>query len=410
MNARSHRVLIINQYFPPDTSATAVVAADVARAFVRAGHSVTVLAGRPSYQPTSTRPWRLVAREAYEGCVVERVGSTAFGRVVMFGRAANYLSYLSLAFWRALSIRADVIIAMTDPPVAVVVAAAAAALRGIPLVYNVRDLHPEMALAAGMLRPGPLASLWTWLHRWGLRRAARVIVLGDDMKSRVIALGAPADRVVIVRDGAHISVGAPKFVRSGILTERVRSGFAFTVMHAGNIGFSGAWDTLLSAARLAGPDVGFIFVGDGAQRTALQKQSAGQSNVRWLDPCPPDDVAELMNAGDLQVVTVRGGLEGLVVPSKLYTILAAGRPALIVAAASSDAAAIVLEARCGWVANSDDPAAVASAIAEARANSEERLRRADAAAVTGARFERSRLLENFVGEVEWTAAHHGARN
>ncbi len=403
MNARSRKVLIINQYFPPDTSATAVLADDVARTFVRAGHSVTVLAGRPSYQPTSTRPWRLVAREAYEGCVVERVGSTAFGRAVMFGRAANYLSYLSLAFWRALSIRADVIIAMTDPPVAVVVAAAAAALRGIPLVYNVRDLHPEMALAAGMLRPGPLASIWTWLHRWGLRRASLIIVLGDDMKARVIAAGASSEKVVVVRDGADAGAGAPQLVNVGALTESVRKGFAFTVMHAGNVGFAGAWQTLLAAARLAGPDVGFVFVGAGAQRAALQQQSAVQDNVHWLDPCPPDDVAELMNAGDLQVVTVRRGLEGLVVPSKLYSILGTGRPVLVLAAESSDAARIVREAECGWVADPDDPASIALALTQARDNPDELQRCARNALIASARFERKTLLKSYVGVVEAVA-------
>lgn len=403
MNPRSRRVLIINQYFPPDTSATAVLAADVARAFVGAGHSVTVLAGRPSYQPTSTRPWRLVAREAYEGCVVERVGSTAFGRAVMFGRASNYLSFLSLAFWRALTIRADVTIAMTDPPIAVVVAAATAAMRNVPLVYNIRDLHPEMALAAGMLRPGRLASLWTSLHRWGLRRASRVIVLGDDMKSRVIAAGASAEKVVVVRDGADTGAGAAHSVKVGALTESVRRGFSFTMMHAGNVGFAGAWETLLAAARLVGPDVGCVFVGAGAQRAALQKQSAGQDNVRWLDSVPPDDVAELMNAGDLQVVTVRRGLEGLVVPSKLYSILSTGRPVLVLAAESSDAARIVREAECGWVADPDDPQSIVLALTQARENPDELRRCARNAVIASARFERKALLRSYVSVVEAVA-------
>ena len=110
------RILLLNEYYPPDTAATAKVAAMLAETLAEA-HQVTVLAGRPSYDPTTRHPFYLLRRERQGSLVVERVGSTTYHRRSMRGRLANYLSYLGLAMLRALTIRADLVVAMSDPPV-----------------------------------------------------------------------------------------------------------------------------------------------------------------------------------------------------------------------------------------------------------------------------------------------------
>ncbi len=403
---RALDILLINQYFPPDTSATALVAADVAGALAAAGHKVTVLAGRPSYAPTERRRWRLLRHEVFGACRVERVGSTAFSRSAPAGRAANYMSFLALALARACTRRADVILAMTDPPLAVLAGVAGAAVRGGALVYNVRDLHPAMAIAAGLIRPGVLSTAWDAVHRGAMRRAARVLVLGDDMRERVIAAGVEPARVTVVRDGAAPVAATgevPAAVRA--LTEGLR----FTVMHAGNLGHAGAFDTLLEAARLVAPDgASFVFVGDGATGERVRRAAGTDGNVRWAPPVPPADVPALLSAGDLQVVTLRRGLEGLVVPSKLYPILACGRPVLAVAPRNSDVARIVLEHGCGWVADPDDPAAVAAAVRAAMADPAARSRAGERARAAFPRFTRDRWLEVLVRQVESTVAERGA--
>lgn len=137
MAGQQLRILILNQYYPPDTSATARMAREVARALTGAGHRVTVVAGRPSYHPTERYPWRPLRRIASDHVVVECVGSTAFSRAPIWGRMANYFSYLTLAMFRGLTAPADAVLAMTDPPVIVVIAALIALARRLPLVYNV---------------------------------------------------------------------------------------------------------------------------------------------------------------------------------------------------------------------------------------------------------------------------------
>src|SRR2546427_1588033 len=165
-------LLLINQYFPPDTSATARMAALVAGALAKR-HRVTVLCGRPSYDPTEHHPYYLARREVRDGLVVERVGSTALSRYRMRGRIFNYLSFLALAVPRALAIRADAVVVMTDPPGLGVVGAFIAALKRVPFIYNIRDLHPDMAVHDGLVKAGPLSAECEGLHRVGLRKAHR---------------------------------------------------------------------------------------------------------------------------------------------------------------------------------------------------------------------------------------------
>ena len=166
------RVLVLNEYFPPDTSATAKNAALVVEALAER-HRVTVLAGRPSYDPTERHPPYLLRREVRGNLTVERVGSTAFPRFRMTRRVCNYLSYLALAVPRALMIRGDVVLAMTDPPIEGIAGALVAKLSGRPFVYNLRDMYPDMAVGGEIVRPGSLIERWEALHRWALRRAAR---------------------------------------------------------------------------------------------------------------------------------------------------------------------------------------------------------------------------------------------
>lgn len=391
-------VLLLNQYYPPDTSATAKLAAVIAETLARR-HRVTVVAGRPSYDPTKHYPWRPLRKLRDGNITVERVGSSAFPRFRMPGRVSNYLSYLSLAIPRALALRADVILAMTDPPIAGIAGALVSRLGSRPLVYNIRDLYPEMALGGEIVRPGAGARAWERMHRWALGRAARVIVLGEDMRDRILAKGVSSERIAIVRDGAPLpdrlaSPDAP-------VAQELRCGFPFVLLHAGNLGFYGAWETLLKAAEALRDDgVGLVFVGEGAQKDRLVAGVNGATNVRFLPFRPAGEVPYVMAAGDLHVVTVKRGLEGVVVPSKMYPILAAGRPILAVAPESCDVVRIVRRTGCGVVADPDDPASVVRAVREVYQD-ETRLAEMGRRAREAAReYDRVSELERFLKEIE----------
>ena len=197
------RILFLNLYFPPDTSATAKSAESMVHALAQT-HEVTVLCGRPSYDPTERRPWKLWQTERVSSktrsqsvklasnpvaFTVIRVGSTEYPRIQMNRRILNYLTYVKLAFWRALFIPCDVIFAMTDPPFNGIVAAFLSVLKRKPLHLRHSGHVSRHGCRRFHRRPGLLTRLWERLHRWALRRATRIIVLGDDMRARIIAKG-----------------------------------------------------------------------------------------------------------------------------------------------------------------------------------------------------------------------------
>ena len=396
-------ILLLNQYYPPDTSATAKMAAQVAEKLAER-HQVTVIAGRPSYDPDEFYPFAFLRRDIRDNVTVERVASTAYPRHQMRRRVSNYLSYLALAVPRALAIHPDIVLAMTDPPVAGIAGAFIARMADRPFVYNIRDLYPDMAIGGDIVQPNRWVDRWEKMHRRALHQAARVIVLGDDMRERIISKGVSPDRVVVVRDGASFPPSPPE--RNDLVVQKIRCDFSFVALHAGNLGFYGAWDSLLKAADiLRNENTGLVFVGDGANRAAMEISAKPLPNVRFLPFFPIEQVPHVMMAGDVHIVTVRRGLEGVVVPSKLYSILAAGRPVLAIAAAESDAARIVRESGCGISADPDDPAAIAAAIRELRNDQNRLIQMGIRAKETAAKYARVDELERFAEVVEEAANH-----
>ncbi|MGH9728749.1 MAG: glycosyltransferase, partial [Candidatus Acidiferrales bacterium] len=167
------------------------------------------------------------------------------------------------------------------------------------------------------------------------------------------------------------------------------------------LGFYGAWDTLLEASKLL-PVNGtrMIFIGDGASRARLEESSRGSATVRFLPFRPPEEIPCVMAAGDLHIVTVRRGLGGVVVPSKLYSILAAGRPILAVAPEDTDVARIVRAADCGLVADPDKASEVAAAIQTLKSDPVRLATMGERARKAAQNYARVKELEKFVAIIE----------
>ena len=365
-------------------------------------HSVTVLCGRPSYDPTERRAWRLFRTEQAGLVRIIRTGSTDFPRLEMKKRVVNYLSYVALAIPRALFVRCDVILAMTDPPFQGIVGATVAMLKRKPFVYNIRDLYPDMAVGGSIVKPGSLARIWEKLHRWALRRAMRVIVLGEDMRTRIIAKGVQASRVLIVRDGTEILPrSTPLPTPDPEVVRAIRGSFSFVLVHAGNLGFYGAWSTLVTAVRmLASEGVGLVFVGDGAQRLQIEAAAAGSGNIRFLEFFPANKIPSVLAAADAHVITVKRGLEGVIVPSKMYGILAAGKPIVAVAPKETDAVSLGVPGGYALAADPDRPAEVVNAVRALACDPNKLKAMGEAARAAAPAYDRVKELQKFVEIIE----------
>ena len=398
------RILLLNLYFPPDSSATAKMIESVVDALSLA-HGVTVLCGRPSYDPTERRPWRPYQTEIAGRARIIRVGSTAFPRFEMKKRVLNYLSYVALAIPRGLLVPCDAIVAMTDPPFQGIVGAVVAMLKRKPYVYNIRDMYPDMAVGGSLVRPGRLATMWEKLHRWALRRATRVIVLGEDMRARIIGKGVEPARVLIVRDGTEIvPPNTPLPAPDSEVVRAIRGSFSFVLVHAGNLGFYGAWNSLVSAARLLANDgVGLVFVGDGAQRSEIEAAAAGSGNIRFLEFFPASKIPSVLAAADAHVITVKRGLEGVVVPSKMYGILAAGKPIVAVAPKETDAVSLGIRRGFAVAADPDRAEEVVSAVRGLVSDPHKLKTMGQAARAAAPDYDRVKELQKFVEIIDHLA-------
>jgi len=279
-----------------------------------------------------------------------------------------------------------------------------ALLKRKPYFYNIRDMYPDMAVGGSIVAPGLLARAWEMLHRWALRHATKVIVLGEDMRNRILGKGVRPDQIEIVRDGTEIGPANAQLaqqMQDAQLDDKViraiRGDFAFVLLHAGNIGFYGAWETLIAAAQqLVDDGVGLVFVGEGAQRAQLESAAQGAANIRFLPFFPGSKIPSVLAAADAHLITVKRGLEGVVVPSKMYGILAAGKPIIAVAPRETDAAALGEKLGFSVSADPDDPDQVANAIRQLAADPARIARMREAALAAAPAYDRVKELEKFV--------------
>lgn len=336
------RVVFVNRYFHPDHSATSQIASDLAFHLAARGWDVTAITSRQRYDDAQAQ---LPATSAH-GVRITRVWSTRFGRAALAGRALDYLSFYASAFLALLRHRDAIVVAMTDPPL-ISVPAAIASRR---TVNWVQDLFPEVAEGLGFRAPRLLRRL----RDWSLRRARRNVVLGDLMAARV-------PNSVVIHNWADAS-----------LTPRdIEAHDRFVVGYSGNLGRAHEFTTILDAMRRL-PNVTFRFNGAGAQLAPVR--ASAPPNAEFHPYVPREELSDSLSRADAHLVSLQPQLEGLIVPSKFYGILAVARPVVFIGSAGGELARIIREYDCGVVVAPGDAAALVSAIE--RLSADRRLARA----------------------------------
>lgn len=337
-------IFFVNRFFHPDISATSQLLTDLAGHLAKSSE-VHVITSRLLYD-TPGEP--LPAEASVAGVRVHRVWTSRFGRTTLVGRAMDYATFYvaaTLAIIRLVN-RGDVVVAMTDPPLISVAAYAAAWLRGAALVNWLHDLFPEVAGALGVAWcRGRSGRVLGWLRDCSLRAAVGNVVLGDRMARVVAARGIPGDRIQLIHNWSPDERITPLEPEFNSLRQTWKLEGKFVVGYSGNIGRAHDFGVLLEAAtRLSGrDDIAFLFIGGGNQRVALEAEvrSRGLGNVCFRPYQPPNLLAQSLTAPDCHVVSLKPELEGLIVPSKLYGCLAAGRPVVFIGAHDGEIAALM---------------------------------------------------------------------
>jgi colanic acid biosynthesis glycosyl transferase WcaI len=355
MAART-RLLVLNQYYWPGLEATANLLTELCEALAET-HDVTVITGAARGLPK---------RQVRNGVNIVRIRSTTFDRSHLFRRAANYATYVLGLVWRAMvSSRPDLVVCMTDPPFIGSIARVVAARFRVPLLVVMQDVFPEIAVKLGRLKSPVSAKLLRLLIDPSLRAADRVVVIGETMKRRVEEKGVSAERIRVIPNWSDVGSVVPmphdnEWSRRHKLTKR------FVVMHSGNIGHAQNLDALVRASTFL-RDLGnlaVIIVGAGARRAdlVLLARVLEADKVEILPYQERSILSQSLSTADVHVVGLAKGLAGYVVPSRLYGILAAGRPVIAATDPESETAQLVAEIGCGVLVPPGNPFALAAAI------------------------------------------------
>jgi colanic acid biosynthesis glycosyl transferase WcaI len=331
------KILLLNQFFWPDSSATSQMVTDLARGLAARGHEIHSISADGGYAPAD--------RGEAPPVSMHPVRALPFVRGKL-GRVLSYASFYVAAAWRALTLpKMDVVLTLTTPPLLSLLGNGMKLLRGSRHFIWEMDMYPDVAVDCGYFKAGGLADRGTGvLADWSRRHADGVIALGECMRDRLLARGTPADKIFISYNWADSrTIEALPFSR-----ERDK----LTVLYSGNLGLAHDLETIFGAMRNLREDsrFRFIFVGSGGRRQELSDFAAAEdiTSIELRPYADRADLAKSLAVGDIGLVTQHDVCCGTVVPSKVYGLMAAGRPVLFIGPANAMPARIIRSYGCGW--------------------------------------------------------------
>jgi colanic acid biosynthesis glycosyl transferase WcaI len=368
------KILLLTAYFPPDTGSAAHLFYELGRAFVERGHGVTVLTGMPGYHalgPLEKYKGKKRIKEDMEGMEVVRVAMPQLPRHLMVGRALWQFGGAWALFLAGLGLpKADAAIVYSPPLPLGLTAWGLKKLQGLPFILNVQDLFPQSIIDLGLLRNRWLIRFFEEMERFVYRRANIITVHSEGNREHVMQKldKGQAEKVKVIPNWVDVHFIQPG-PRMNWFREAHGLGDAFVVSFAGVLGYSQDLDVVLDAARILEDggwrsEILFLIVGDGVERPRLEAKARqmGLNNVRFLPMQPREKYPAVLHASDIGLATLHAEVRTPVVPSKILSIMAAGRPVVAAMNLDGDGPRLIAEARCGLCVPPEDPRALAEAI------------------------------------------------
>lgn len=359
-------ILFINRVYPPESGATGRVLEYVARGFVSAGWDVSVLttAGDHSKEGNSVQ----------DGVKVIRI-AMPFSKKSLLTRALGYVLMIPSLLLKALMLpRADVVVTKTDPPMLLILGPFLKYLKGVRTIHWAQDLYPEVAEEVGVFPKGGVAAgVLRSISTRSMMVCDVVVAVGRCMAERLEGRGIAQEKIRVVPNTGVEDDIVPVARENNEFRKRHGLEGAFVIEYSGNLGRAHDFGTVLEAARLleqrGETGILFLFVGSGPGEGLLRDEVVrmGLKNIRFLPSQPAEFLSQSLGAGDLHLVTMKSGMSGLVVPSKFYGVMAAGRPCLFVGPEESEVARVIREHGVGEVMAPGGAEALVRAILRYRA-------------------------------------------
>lgn len=377
-------VLFINRVYPPVRGATGRVLRDLAHAFAKDGWEVTVLTTGPKRGEMMDGPVHL-----------KRIKATAHKSILSY-----FMIWLRLLIAGLFMPRHNMVVTLTDPPMLVVAGRLLARVKGSSHMHWCHDLYPDILPVLGLDLPPRVMNFLKAVSRRAMKSCDRVVVVGRCMAKHLAFTGVDMSKVTIIPNWPDLELtmrarvhsgGNPIRVKSaanGNVTERfadrargilnrkpffVDENPKFRVLYAGNLGRAHPVGTILDAAAILMtdyPEIEFVFVGEGAgyDRVALERARRGLDNIRLLPAQPVARLKELMESGDLHLISMKHEAAGMLVPSKLYAALAAGRPCILIGPDHTETARVIREYGAGQIVSQGDARHLAESIVSFRSD------------------------------------------
>ena len=366
-------ILFLTDNFPPEVNAPASRTFEHCREWVKAGHRVTVITCAPNFPKGKVFDGyrnRLWQRERMEGIEVIRVWSYITANEGFARRILDYLSFMLSAILVGPWVRRVDVIVGTSPQFFTACAAyVVSRLKGVPYVFELRDLWPESIKAVGAMKDSRAIRMLERLEMFLYRKSAAVVSVTESFRRVLIRRGIDSTKIHVVTNGVDVSQFKPR-PKDAELTRKLGLEGKFVAGYIGTHGMAHALETILEAAeRLRGQPFAFIFLGDGARKQALREmaQQRGLDNVVFVDSVPKADVARYWSLLDVSIIHLRKTeLFTTVIPSKLFECMGMGIPVLHGVAGES--AEIVTEEGAGIPFEPENVGQLVDALQRFRAN------------------------------------------
>jgi colanic acid biosynthesis glycosyl transferase WcaI len=371
------RILYLSQYFPPEAGATQTRAHEMARTFVQNGHQVTMLSEIPNHPSGIIHPGyrrRLYERSSLDGIDVIRVWVKTSPIKNFRTRMLLYLSYMVTAFLAGLLLarsRYDLVYATSPPLFTGASALGLSLLKRAPMVFEVRDLWPETAIALGELSNPVAVSLATRLEEACYRRSRKIVVVTQGIRTRLVHRGIPSEKIVLVPNGANVDLFRFKPDERQRLRDELDLEGKFVAMYAGILGVAQGLETLVEAAWQLrhDPGVHFILIGEGPKKAEIEALAHTRkvNNLTFLPEQPRESIPGYLSAADAALIPLRKlELFKGTLPSKMFDAWACQRPLLL--SIDGEARALLDEAGGGIYIPPEDVQGLVRAVQDLKAN------------------------------------------
>jgi glycosyltransferase involved in cell wall biosynthesis len=361
------KILLVSAFFPPEIGSASHLFYELGQALRQRGHEITVLTGLPRYHVVGAKPRRYpFYYEEYHGLQVLRVFNLDIPWSQPFLRGLDQFTFAVFAGLAGATLPAFEAAVVYSPPLPLALAVWALGRgRRRPVVVNIQDLFPQSAIDLGILRNPHLIRMFRRMESFLFRRADLITAHSEGNRRYIVNAGADPHRVKVIPNWIDTDAITPMDRHNG-LRAALGLGEKFIVSFAGIMGFSQDLETVLESAELLKKqrDIAFLMVGDGVEKSKLEKLARDNDldNVYFLPMQPKDKYPQVLAASDVCLATLRREVRTPVVPSKILSIMAAGRPVLASLPLDGDAPGLIAAAQCGISIPPGNPRAMAEAI------------------------------------------------